>query len=80
VRLLANHGHWVVELTAPSGQPAAIGHVDPLDAWRPEDWAVGRVSVRHRVREHGTLWRGLYRADPRSTIPAAQTVPLMEDT
>ena len=39
----------------------------------------GRGS-RRTGREHGTLSRGLYRADPRSTIPAVQTVPLMEDT
>ena len=25
-------------------QAAAMGHVDPLDAWRPEDWAMGRVQ------------------------------------
>jgi hypothetical protein len=47
VRLLANHSHWVVELTAPSGQPAAMGHVDPLDAWKPQDWALEKVSLHH---------------------------------
>jgi hypothetical protein len=44
VRLLAQPPPLVVELAAPSGQPAAMGHVDPLDAWRPEDWAMGRVQ------------------------------------
>jgi hypothetical protein len=80
-RLLANHGQWVVELDSTQRPtPPPWRHVDPLDAWKPEDWAMGRVPVHHPVREHGTLWRGLYRADPRSTIPAAQTAPLMEDT
>jgi hypothetical protein len=63
------------------GRPVPAGPPPhPAGAWKPEDWAMGRVSLRRPVREHGTLSRGLYRADPRSTIPAVQTVPLMEDT
>ena len=60
--------------------PAAMGACRPVECVEAAGLGSGEGFTPPSVREHGTLWRGLYRADLRSTIPAGQTVPLMEDT
>lgn len=82
--LRALHGDGVHDIRRPPPVARTSGSrhgaCRPVGCVEAGGLGYGEGSVRHRVREHGTLWRGLYRADPRSTIPAAQTVPLMEDT
>ena len=42
MRLLADHGHWVVELASAQRPTRRYGAMStPLDAWKPEDWAMG---------------------------------------